>query len=92
MVVAEQFELYQNTPNPVTEATLISFYLPEAGEATLTISDVSGRTLMLLRGDYAAGYHTLNLTKAQLKGVTGVLSYTLTAGEHTATKQMVVVK
>ncbi|RMF02290.1 MAG: T9SS C-terminal target domain-containing protein, partial [Bacteroidetes bacterium] len=90
--IVEQFELYQNTPNPVTTATLVSFTLPEAGEATLTISDMTGRTILLHQAEYGAGFQTINITKAQLQGVAGVLNYTLTAGEHTTTKQMVVVK
>ncbi|RMF02593.1 MAG: T9SS C-terminal target domain-containing protein [Bacteroidetes bacterium] len=89
--VAEQFELYQNTPNPVANATLIGFYLPEAGEATLTIKDISGRTVLVRHAEYGAGYHTINLDRKEL-GAAGVLTYTLKSGEYTATKQMVVVK
>ena len=89
--VAERFELYQNTPNPVNNATLISFYLPEAGEATLTISDISGRTVLVRNAEYGAGYHTINLDRKEL-GAAGVLSYTLTSGEYTGTKQMVVIE
>jgi hypothetical protein len=92
VTVEAGFEVFQNTPNPFQAETLIGFNLPVDSEVMLTVSDVSGRVLTVLRGDYAAGYNTINLTKQQLGGVTGVLSYTLTAGEHTATKQMVVVK
>jgi hypothetical protein len=90
--LAEQFELYQNTANPFQGETLIGFRLPVDSEVMLTISDVSGRVLMIVRGDYAAGYNTINLTSQQLGGVTGVLNYTLTAGEHTATRQMVILE
>jgi hypothetical protein len=89
--VVEQFELYQNTPNPVANATLISFYLPQAGEATLTIRDMSGRTLLLRQAEYGVGFHTINLDRAEL-GAAGVLSYTLTSGEYTATRQMIIVE
>ncbi|MEZ4985144.1 MAG: hypothetical protein R2795_08940 [Saprospiraceae bacterium] len=68
-------------------------HLPVDAEATVTtITDVSGRVLTVLRGDYAAGYNTINVTKDMIQGATGVLSYTVTAGEYTATKTMVVVK
>ncbi|RME97788.1 MAG: DUF11 domain-containing protein, partial [Bacteroidetes bacterium] len=90
--VADRFELYQNTPNPFAEATLISFYLPEAGSATLTIRDISGRTIRVMKGDYSAGYHTVNLTRRELNNTTGVLSYTLSSGDFTATKKMIVVE
>ena len=84
------FTLYQNTPNPFRAETLISFNLPEDVEATLTISDASGRVLTVLRGDYAAGYNTVSVTKDMIQGASGVLSYTITAGEYTTTKKMIV--
>jgi hypothetical protein len=86
------FEMYQNTPNPFAAETLIGFNLPEDAEVILTINDASGRVLTIMSGDYAAGYNTINLTKSQILGATGVLSYTITAGEFTATKTMVAVK
>ncbi len=86
------FTVYQNTPNPFAAATLIGFNLPADAEATVTISDASGRVLTVVRGDYAAGYNTINLTKEMIQGATGVLTYTVTAGEFTATKQMIAVK
>ena len=37
------FALYQNTPNPFRDKTLIGFVLPEAEEAIFEVYDVSGR-------------------------------------------------
>jgi hypothetical protein len=96
-VVAEAgFELYQNTPNPFQAETLIGFNLPVDAEATITISDASGRVLTIVRTDAAAGYNTISVTKDMVQGATGVLTYTLRAGDlgsaETATKTMVVVK
>jgi hypothetical protein len=34
----------------------------------------------------------INLTKEMIQGATGVLTYTVTAGEFTATKKMIAVK
>ncbi|MEL6658281.1 MAG: T9SS type A sorting domain-containing protein, partial [Bacteroidota bacterium] len=86
------FTLYQNTPNPFRAETLIGFNLPEDAEVTLTVSDASGRILTVLRGDYAAGYNTINLQKSQIQGASGVLSYTISTDDYTATKKMVVLK
>ena len=92
------FTLYQNTPNPFAAETLIGFNLPQDGSGdglisvSVTISDASGRVLTVVRGDYAAGYNTINLTKEMIQGATGVLTYTVTAGEFTATKKMIAVK
>jgi hypothetical protein len=86
------FEVYQNTPNPFKGETLIGFNLPEDAQASITINDVTGRTVTVIRGDYAAGYNTVNVTRDMLNGATGVLSYTVTAGDFTATKKMIVVE
>lgn len=60
------FELKQNTPNPFAGETVIGFNLPAAGEATLTIQDVTGRTLRVVRGQYAEGYNQVTLKSADL--------------------------
>ena len=86
------FTLYQNTPNPFRAETLIAFNLPEDAEVTLTVNDASGRVLTVIRGDYAAGYNTINLAKSQIQGATGVLTYTISTTDYTATKKMVVLK
>jgi hypothetical protein len=100
------FTLYQNTPNPFSTETLIGFNLPdrqaglpdrqaglpEDATVVLTISDMSGRVLTTLRGDYTAGYQSIRIDRSMLQGANGILSYTLTAGDFTATKKMVVLK
>jgi len=82
------FELYQNYPNPFVEATLIGFHLPEAGEATLRIQDVMGRTLRIIRGEFAQGYNELRLQRQDLPA-SGMLTYTLESGDHVASKKMI---
>ncbi|MFZ4559211.1 MAG: hypothetical protein ACOYOD_03355 [Saprospiraceae bacterium] len=87
------FELLQNEPNPFSGETLLRFRMPEAGEATLTVQDVSGRILWQQEAKYPEGMHTIRVTDAQLrKGATGaaVLYYTLTTGRYTATRKMIV--
>ncbi|MEL7252030.1 MAG: T9SS type A sorting domain-containing protein, partial [Bacteroidota bacterium] len=86
------FELYQNSPNPFQEMTLISFNLPQASEATVTIRDAAGQLIRVIKGDYAAGYNTIQVTKSMLQGASGVLNYTLETSEHKATRQMIVVQ
>ncbi len=89
--LATGFELKQNTPNPFNGETVISFNLPKASAATLTISDVTGRVLKSIRSDYAKGANQVVL-KASDFNATGVLYYTLEAEEHTATRKMIVVE
>lgn len=83
------FELYQNTPNPFRGETTIGFNLPEAGNATLTIQDVSGRVLNVIENEYAEGFHEIRINSNDLPS-TGVLYYTLKTANNTATKKMII--
>jgi hypothetical protein len=69
---------------------MIQFELPTAATATLTIQDIQGRVIMSRTIDAAAGMNTATLKSNELKGATGVLMYTLTAGYFTATRKMVI--
>ncbi|MCB0637000.1 MAG: T9SS type A sorting domain-containing protein, partial [Lewinella sp.] len=89
--LVDAFELYQNVPNPFQKETLIGFYLPEANEVTLTIQDALGRTLKVVHENLPAGTHTFRLTREELHA-SGVLYYTVQAGEATATRKMIVVE
>ncbi|MEM9822605.1 MAG: T9SS type A sorting domain-containing protein [Bacteroidota bacterium] len=83
------FALYQNQPNPFADQTLISFNLPEAGEATLTIFDMSGRILYNQQADFAAGFNQISLDKSSINH-TGLMYYTLQTNQNKATKKMIV--
>jgi len=84
------FDLLQNIPNPFAGETMIGFVLPQGGEATLRISDVQGRVIRVIKGQYNAGYNAIMLRGDDLPS--GVLQYTLTSGDFTATRRMVVGK
>ncbi len=85
------FTLFQNTPNPFAENTQISFYLPAAADATLTISDITGRTIKNYTGSFDKGNNYISISKDELSA-SGVLYYTLETDEYTDTKRMVVLK
>ncbi|NNF33030.1 MAG: T9SS type A sorting domain-containing protein, partial [Saprospiraceae bacterium] len=85
------FSLDQNEPNPFDEVTVIGFRLPESGNATLTVYDVSGRVITNVRGNYAQGYNEIKLKKEDLNA-TGVLYYTLKSGDYNATKKMIIIE
>ncbi|HFA50819.1 MAG TPA: HYR domain-containing protein [Bacteroidetes bacterium] len=82
------FELLQNNPNPFKELTTIRFRLPQAGTATLTVYDLSGKALTTVSGSYAKGYNEITISEDEL-GSAGVLFYQLETQEHTATRRMV---
>jgi hypothetical protein len=82
------FQLYQNTPNPFENETVIGFDLPEEGEATLTIYDVSGKILNVVTGNFLKGYNRIRIKGNDLQG-SGVLYYRLESLTGTATKKMI---
>ncbi|MFT6357713.1 MAG: hypothetical protein ACJAYJ_001929 [Saprospiraceae bacterium] len=80
--------LYQNQPNPFTDATTIGFYLPTAQEATLIISDLSGRIVYTLTQDFAAGEHAVTIERKDVNS-RGVLYYRLETNEGVKVKKMI---
>ena len=87
--IPQTFALYQNQPNPFADNTMISFNLPEASEATLTVFDMAGRVLLNQRGDFAAGFNQISIDKSNINH-TGLMYYTLQTDQNKATKKMIV--
>ena len=83
--------LYQNVPNPFKSITTVGFELPNSMEATLTFSDVAGRTLKVIKRDFNKGYNAVEINKSELESK-GVIIYTLEAGDFTATRKMIVIE
>ncbi|MEL6357414.1 MAG: T9SS type A sorting domain-containing protein, partial [Bacteroidota bacterium] len=83
-------ELLQNYPNPFSDNTTIRFYLPQAGEATITISDLSGRAIRTINGDFPAGYSAIQLNGSGLAA--GSIFYTLSHDGEEQTRTMVRVR
>ena len=80
-------QLFQNQPNPFRNSTTISFYLPEATGASLTIFDVSGKVLKSIEGDYNKGFHTVTINRSDI-GSTGMLYYQLDTDKESVSKKM----
>jgi hypothetical protein len=87
---ASFFALHQNTPNPFRGNTTISLSLPSSSHATLTVHDVSGRTVAtLLDGELSAGMHAIEWNASV---PSGVYFCSLVAGGETAGMRMVVAR
>ncbi len=84
------FELFQNSPNPFSEATSIAFNLPKASKVSLKVFDVDGKTLKLIEGDFNKGANVVSIDANDL-GAKGVLFYTLKTEDHSATKKMIII-
>ncbi|MBK9152337.1 MAG: T9SS type A sorting domain-containing protein [Saprospiraceae bacterium] len=90
-VTADVAELFQNEPNPFRGATTVSYYLPEASDAVITVFDVTGRVVLVRKASANKGMNSEVFTKEQL-GAAGVLYYRLDSGDFTATKKMIVIE
>lgn len=90
------FRLNQNFPNPFNPETVISFSLEKAGEVTLTVYDILGRTVTTLQQGYLpAGQHEFRWNGADQYGQTvssGVYFYRLAADKISLTRKMVLMK
>jgi hypothetical protein len=84
-------ELFQNEPNPFKGTTTVSFEMPEAATATLSVYDVTGKVVTVRNIDAIKGLNSEVFAKDQL-GVSDVLYYTLVSGDFTATKKMIIVE
>lgn len=82
MYEVRRSKLFQNTPNPVVGATTICFRLTEAHFAVLTLRDAAGG---LLSEQKIEGIAVMDLYDY-------LISCTLTAGDFSATRKMVVMK
>jgi serine protease len=81
--------LAQNIPNPVSSRTQIVLDLPESGDITLTLNDITGKELQnIYTGKAAEGTHTYDLDLSTLPN--GTYVYTLTSGSETFSQRLVV--
>ena len=92
-----RFALYQNLPNPFNPTTTIMFEVPtSSGHVKLSVYDVSGRLLRVLRDKhYEAGRYEAEWNGRDARGQvlpSGVYFYRLDAEDFGETKKMVLVK
>ena len=99
--VPETTALLPNYPNPFNPETWIPYHLANAADVMLTIYDVRGVAVReLLLGYQAAGIYESRGRAAYWDGrnqlgepvASGVYFYTLTAGDFTATRKLLIAK
>jgi hypothetical protein len=79
--------LFQNFPNPASQTTNIRFYLADAAMISLKLSDIQGRTFMLIDTEwYAAGMHDYLLNVSGLSS--GIYCYSLIDGDWVYTRYL----
>lgn len=83
------FELLQNEPNPFTGHTQIGFIIPESGQVTLTLFDLTGKQLLDQTIEGVKGLNKIEITKDQVGGQ-GMVYYQIQFQGYTATKKMLI--
>jgi hypothetical protein len=90
------YELQQNYPNPFNPTTTISFALPQAGEVSLSIFNMSGQLVKkLVAGEMNAGHHSFMWDATNERGervASGVYLYVIKAGAFSAQRKLVLMK
>ncbi len=90
-VEGTKLTLYQNSPNPVLDETTIGFYLPSAGDVTLSVQDANGRMLTQRSGAFDKGYQQMTLQRSELNA-SGLVFYQLEHNGERKTMKMVVIQ
>lgn len=85
---AGPIQLMQNRPNPFSQETIIPFFLPEAGPATISFFDLNGRLIHRVNGIYDGGYHELPISANQLQ-TEGLIYYRLESKDVSITQKMI---
>ena len=100
-LIPEETALLANYPNPFNPETWIPYQLAESSEVTLTIYDMNGQLVRRLAvGHQGAGMYQTRSRAAYWDGrnqfgesvASGLYFCTLTAGDFTATRRMLILK
>jgi len=90
-IIPENYQLFQNFPNPFNSSTAIKFYLPRKTTVALKIYNLRGQEIeTLLNTTIAAGQHKLYWLPRNLPS--GIYFYQMQAGQFSATRKMIYAK
>ncbi|MCB0293282.1 MAG: T9SS type A sorting domain-containing protein, partial [Calditrichaeota bacterium] len=88
---AVSYGLGQNYPNPFNPSTTISFRIPQAQQVQLTVYNLLGQEIAVLKNEtMPAGEHHLVFDAQQL--TTGIYFYELQAGDYRELRRMVLMR
>ncbi len=90
--VPDAFSLYQNYPNPFNPSTSIRFDVQKQSNVTLKIYDVMGREITTLVNNETVSPGTKEVDFDASDLSSGIYFYTLTAGDFSETKKMMLLK
>ncbi|MFI5236600.1 MAG: T9SS type A sorting domain-containing protein [Ignavibacteriales bacterium] len=86
-----KFSLDQNYPNPFNSSTRIKYSIEETEFVRMKIYDILGNEIaVIVNEEKSSGVYEVNFNAGNLPG--GVYFYKLTAGKHSVTKKLVLLK
>jgi M6 family metalloprotease-like protein len=86
-----EYSLMQNYPNPFNPTTTISYSVPKNGLVTLKVYDILGKEVAeLVNETKETGNYSVTFNASELPS--GIYFYTLTSGNFTATKKLILLK
>ncbi len=89
--ISERYNLEQNFPNPVKDATTIGFRINNRLHVTIELYDTQGSSIKnLVNAAYEPGHHTVPVNMVGIQP--GTYIYQLKAGNFKASRKMIVTK
>ena len=92
----QEYLLYQNYPNPFNASTQIRYQLPQPGDVSLVVYDITGRRIRTLLNDSRpAGSHSVLWDGKDQDGRpvgSGAYVYRLQAGDFVAIRKSLLLK
>ncbi len=89
--IAKSYELFQNYPNPFNPATTVSYYIQKTGLVSLKVYNLLGKEVATLVNEIQTqGPKEILFNASHLSS--GIYYYTITTGDFTDTKQMMLIK
>lgn len=85
-------KLYQNTPNPFGQETMIAFNMVNTADYTFNFYDVDGRLLFTKTGSGTKGLNNITVSKTDLNTQSGVIIYEFVSGQRRLTKRMMLLE
>ena len=85
------YDLSQNYPNPFNPSTKIKYSVPVSGSVSLKIYNIQGKEVYtLVNANQEAGRYEVNFNASDMSS--GIYFYTISAGDFTQTRRMVLLK
>ncbi len=89
--IPDMFFVDQNYPNPFNPVTTIAYGIPQSGNVTLKIFDMTGREIKTLVNEFKdAGYYVAKFDGSSL--ASGTYIYRIESGSFVSAKKMVLLK